>query len=418
MPVRLAITNSVTLDGGDAAIVLSMAGSLRRELGPDTEIKVLCHSVEAARRLYGRELDLLPVPEEAHRFAGRSKLSRKLLSETFIPRSALGWLTPEERRVAEVFQWADAVVSCGGGFLTDRYSSGKRLAGLRLALASGTPLVFYAQSVGPFVRPGKRRAFRRVLERAAAITVRDAPSLEEVRALGLSAELTADEVFLFDAPELPGLPDLRAGLAPGRPLVAVSVRRWHFPGCPGDPAALRERYLASVAAAAERLVVARQARVIFLSTCQGVPEYGHDDSGLATRVTATLPEEVRREVQVDRAYHHPAELRGLLRQCDAVVATRMHAAILAMLGGTPALAIGYEAKSAGLYSRLGLGEWCLDIAGREMENLPEKAVALLDQAAGLRAELPAKVAELAAAARANARAVRKVLVARGVVADA
>ena len=87
----------------------------------------------------------------------------------------------------------------------------------------------------------------------------------------------------------------------------------------------------------------------------------------------------------------------------------MHAAILAMLAGTPALAVGYEAKSAGLYSRLGLAEWCLDIAGPQIEELPERAVRLLEAREGLAAELPSRIAPLAEAARGNARAVRRVL---------
>jgi colanic acid/amylovoran biosynthesis protein len=178
---------------------------------------------------------------------------------------------------------------------------------------------------------------------------------------------------------------------------------------------MRERYYAAVAAAVERLVTARGARVVFISTCQGVPEYGHDDSQVADRVFYALPEAVRPEVEVDSAYHHPAELRALLGQCDAVVATRMHAAILAMLGGAPALAIGYEAKSRELFARAGLADWCLDIAGEDLGRLPDMAVALVDQSARLRAALPAKLAELAGSARANARAVRRVLQARGVL---
>jgi colanic acid/amylovoran biosynthesis protein len=405
----------VILNGGDAAIVLSMAGSLRRELGPGTEIRVLCHSVDAARRLYGGELDILPALEEAHRGGGRSRLGRKLLNETFALRARLGLFVGAERAVADSFGWADVIVSCGGGFMTDRYSPGKRLAALGVALASGRPLVFYAQSVGPFARESSRAKFRAVLARAAAITVRDERSLREVGAMGLSAELTADEALLFDearpaAPPRPAPPpDLRAGLGPGRPLVAVSLRNWHFPDSPGERGRLNERYLGAVAETARRLVRERGARVLFVSTCQGVPEYGHDDSGVAARVAERLSPEVAREVVVDRARHHPAELRAILGGCDAAVATRMHAAILAMLAGTPALAVGYEAKSRELYARMNLAEWCLDISGPEVENLPERAGALLDRRAELRARLPEELAALAGEARANAGMVRRVL---------
>jgi colanic acid/amylovoran biosynthesis protein len=258
--------------------------------------------------------------------------------------------------------------------------------------------------------------------------------------MGLSAEITADEAFLFGEAYPAGsatpapAPDFRAGLAPGRPLVAVSLRNWHFPDSPAERAEKNERYLGAVAETVRRLVQERGARVLFVSTCQGVPEYGHDDSAVAAGIAARLGEKAvascqlpvaskpgqalttgnwqlatESSVVVDRAWHHPAELRAILGGCDAVVATRMHAAILAMLAGTPALAVGYEAKSRELYARMNLAEWCLDIAGADVDNLPERAGALLDRGAELRAALPEKLAGLAREARANALAVRRVL---------
>ena len=45
---------------------------------------------------------------------------------------------------------------------------------------------------------------------------------------------------------------------------------------------------------------------------------------------------------------------------DAYIGMRLHGAILAMLGGTPAMAIAYEEKTPGIYASLGLEAFQVD----------------------------------------------------------
>jgi colanic acid/amylovoran biosynthesis protein len=100
--------------------------------------------------------------------------------------------------------------------------------------------------------------------------------------------------------------------------------------------------------------------VTFLSTCQGIPDYWTDDSAVAERIAALVPAELRARIVIDRAFRTPARLIDAFAGFDMVVATRMHAAILALAAGTPVLAIAYEFKTRQLFARLGLDDFTLD----------------------------------------------------------
>jgi len=104
----------------------------------------------------------------------------------------------------------------------------------------------------------------------------------------------------------------------------------------------------------EKMVEEVGAEVVFLSTCQGVPEYRYDDSQIAERVVSRLPPRITERVRVDKEFHKPEELIRRYAEFDVVVATRMHAAILAWIGGTPTVAISYERKTEELFRRHGL----------------------------------------------------------------
>lgn len=55
------------------------------------------------------------------------------------------------------------------------------------------------------------------------------------------------------------------------------------------------------------------------------------------------------------------EMGKLLSACDLTVGTRLHSAIISMNFGTPAIAINYEHKSAGIMQQLGMPEMAVDI---------------------------------------------------------
>ena len=73
-----------------------------------------------------------------------------------------------------------------------------------------------------------------------------------------------------------------------------------------------------------------------------------------------------------------ANLAEALAQCDAVIGTRMHACILALLSGRPTINIAYEFKSQELFSEFGLKDYVIPIDEVEPELLCAKFAALCD----------------------------------------
>ena len=55
------------------------------------------------------------------------------------------------------------------------------------------------------------------------------------------------------------------------------------------------------------------------------------------------------------------EMGKILGACELTVGTRLHSAIISMNFATPAIAINYEHKSAGIMQQLGLPEMAIDI---------------------------------------------------------
>lgn len=109
------------------------------------------------------------------------------------------------------------------------------LSVIRCAQLLGKPVMLYANGIGPVRRPANRRRVKRVVERAALVTLRDHSSARELEEMGVrraDIHVTADPVFhLVPAEKGRCLELLRsAGLGEGRPFVAVSVREWRDTG--------------------------------------------------------------------------------------------------------------------------------------------------------------------------------------------
>lgn len=364
--MKIVVGNTAALNGGDAAILYATVDVLRRAFGESLEVTAADLQAEAAARHHST-LDFCPSLYGAVTAWTGAGFRRKaamllVLAAAALGRGMLGRLARRPlpaaiRRTLAAYEAADAVVSAGGTYLVPHYHLTPKLFDFLVTLALGRPLILFTQSLGPFDGLRQRWLLRFVLRRARLILVRDERSVGHLRALGVAANVrvAADAAFAL-APAAParGRPDR---LAPA-PRIAVSVRDWpHFRG--GAEAGM-ERYRAAVAAFVTELVQRHGAEVTFLSTCQGIPDYWTDDSAEAERIAALVPAELRARIVIDREFRTPARLIDAFAGFDMVVATRMHAAILALAAGTPVLAIAYEFKTRQLFARLGLDDFTLD----------------------------------------------------------
>ena len=411
--MRVLVTNSVVLNGGDMAILEAVLEQVQGAFGPDVEVRVESSRADVARRYYPD----LPLEAPLHTRAVGEKRppspSLPVRAWAYAAWRTRWWIEAPRcylaaylirrgrpdlaRRVVRAEAWEalrdlagyDLVISTGGTYLVENYWLVPVLFNYRVALLLGKPLVFYTQSMGPFTRPRYRRALRSIFRAARLVLLRDERSrrhLEEVAGPLSHAHVLPDVAFGLARPERLTAAQ-EAAPSQGRPLrVAVSVREWPY-FKERTPEAGMAEYEDAVAAAVTALVERHGAEVAFLSTCQGVPEYRYDDGAVAERIADRLSPEVRRCVQVDRQFHPPEELLERLGTFDLVVATRMHMAILALVAGVPVLPIAYEFKTKALFERLGLGEWVQDIERVTPSGLTSASERLLGRLDELRRSL-------------------------------
>jgi colanic acid/amylovoran biosynthesis protein len=375
--VKILITNIVTLNAGDAAILYAMIDLLRGVFGENIRIIVYDKHGETPRRYYPelefRKLIYLNGNTNSLRFRlGRWALKKNIPVIPLVLNSAA-------RRDLLEYKTADLIVSSGGTYLVENYSMDARIFDYELSLQLGKPLVFFTQSLGPFVKEENRRALLPIFNNALAILVRDQRSMNNLVDLGVrnaNVHLAADAAFALSDPAALGSAKFKTQ-TPGQPLrVAVSVREWkHFDSI--DAAEGMKRYRDALAALTEHLVEKYIAQVTFISTCQGMEVYWTNDARVAHTVVDVLPSKIRDSVSVNSEFHQPAVLANMLRDYDLVIATRMHMAILALGVGTPVLPIAYEFKMHELFEKLGQRRWVQDIESISAQTLVDTADAFL-----------------------------------------
>ena len=134
---------------------------------------------------------------------------------------------------------------------------------------------------------------------------------------------------------------------------------------PGGGASSRRPGKAAVAAALDTFIERSGGTLLFVPF-EKSPWTEDDDFALASRVR-------RRLARADRAailsgLLAPQDTASLLAGCDLVLAMRLHAAIFALAGGVPTVAIGYDPKVGALLAKAGLSDSLEPIAatlGRE-----------------------------------------------------
>ena len=400
--MKILITNIVTLNAGDAAILYGMIDVLRAAFGKDTHFIVYDKNGREPGRYYPDVVfrRFLYLTRQEHplstaRFANR--LLRGVDAKRFriglwaikhhVPLLPRAFLTAEERQTLLDYSTADLIISSGGTYLVEIYPFDARIFDYQVSLYLEKPLVFFTQSLGPFSNASNRGSLLPIFNQSLLIMVRDEKSRQHLVDLGVNnnnVHVRADAAFALS--DVCAVEAAKQQIfAPGKPLkVAISVREWsHFKTVP--PIDGMRRFKEALQTLTRHLVEKYDAKVTYLSTCQGMPEYRTDDSELATTIVEGLDESVRNSVVVDSDFHHPAVLATMLKDYDLVIATRMHMAILSLAVGTPVLPIAYEFKMKELFERLGQGDWVQEIENITGTSLAEGVDHILEELPNVRA---------------------------------
>lgn len=228
----------------------------------------------------------------------------------------------------------ELLLSGGGSLLQDVTSAHGiyyYLAVVRAAQLMGRRTMFVAQGIGPLLRPRSRRLVAAVANRLDAITVRDQPSAELLRQIGVRKpiEVTADPALLLGVPASPRAIVSRFG---------VALRPWDS----GDLAT-------TVGKACGDVLTNGEAALFSMQPAIDLPE-----SERFRQAWNGASEEGRSFL-----YPSDAGLPALVReiaQCDLMIGMRLHALILAAACGIPSLALSYDPKVTAFMEATGQGD--------------------------------------------------------------
>jgi len=427
-PQRFLITNSVALNGGDAAILLAMIDSLKKEFGHDIKILVQAKKHKACARYYP-EINFMPGLEQKEK--GKNLLEKIflrlkyprillfLLLDKFLKIRPTALLTEIERTVIDSFRENEIIISCGGGFLNDYYPLYSRTLGFFIAHFYGRPFFIYAQSVGPFWKNTSRKQARWILDHAGSVTLRDERSLkiakEELKISNKNVFFTADEALLLPSrtPVENEVSKIRKKY-PEKLLVGISVRKWGFEDIPDRVERIRlsNKYERGIMDICIHLVEKYDAIIVFISTCQGRGEYFIDDSLYAGDIIKPMPYNVRERIHISEEAYDPRELKEIMKNFYIFIGVRMHTIVLAASSAVPCIGLGYEFKTEELFRQLEIKDYAIDLKSEGIEKINDIVDDLIEKREEISSLLKSRIGGLEEKASQNikilSRAIRNI----------
>ena len=244
-------------------------------------------------------------------------------------------------RVLKALRRCDALVSGGGSLLQDFTSTRSLLYYLfiiRAAKHMGKKVMIYANGIGPVSKKANRRRVCKVVGKADIITLRDADSLEELRAMGVDRgdmRVTADPVFTMSGDSRENAMQIlkESGVPVGR-FIAVSIRDWSGMG----------NFCEKVAAICDSLHTSAGRDIVF------IPMQPNKEAEINRRIRGLM----KSPSYILEGSFTAEELMGIIGASDLVIAMRLHALIFAARMNVPFAGLVYDPKVSAYMNTLSM----------------------------------------------------------------
>ncbi|MEO8849332.1 MAG: polysaccharide pyruvyl transferase family protein [Casimicrobiaceae bacterium] len=260
--------------------------------------------------------------------------------------------------IVEAFATADLLVLGGGGLFQDYDALDAEVVGrfpayeatqfaqyAYLAETLGVPRAALAQGVGPLRSENSRELTRDVYQRMSSISLRDAHSAAILQDIGVAARplIAPDPGWSWLGEEPPARPlDNEYPALKGRKVLAVVVRDWPF------EEHWEDKFVQVLGTALADDWVCLWIDFFRAPLPVGSPQ---PESVIARRLIDRLGTAAQHIIwtgtTIQQAY-------AAIRQCDAALAMRMHALLMAHLAGLPAVALEYDEKVGAMNADLGM----------------------------------------------------------------
>jgi len=277
-----------------------------------------------------------------------------------------------------ILEQADIIVDIFGIMFTDKLG-GKtfrsRMAGGRTSLISkvlGKPVIKYTSSLGPFNYKWNRIFAKVYLGHFTdLILARDDASCREVKQLGIKTPVFTVPDTAFLLPVYESRESQRyAALHRDSPLIGLSVS---FQA--RNRVSHSVNYVAIMVDFVHYLIVKYGARVVVLPN--ELSKTTNDDCRIAEEICAKVNNDHCDMLYTDNLLAQ--EIKGVIKQCEAIVASRYHTIVAALSLGIPTLAIGWHHKYAGVLRLFNQERRLCNIEELKFEDLVDKFEALWNE---------------------------------------
>ncbi|EFG6400584.1 colanic acid biosynthesis pyruvyl transferase WcaK [Escherichia coli] len=371
----LILGNHTCGNRGDSAILRGLLDAINT-LSPEAEVDVMSRYPVSSSWLLNRPVmgDPLYLQMKAHNNApGMVGRVKKVLRRRYQHQVLLSRVTDSGKlrniSIAQGFtdfvrllSDYDAIIQVGGSFFVDLYGVTQFEHALCTFMAK-KPIYMVGHSVGPFQAPAFNQMANYVFGHCDALFLRESVSLDLMKRSDIDTskvEKGVDTAWLVDhhddSFDASYAVQHWLNVAQQQKTVAITLREL----APFDKrlGTTQEAYEKAFAGVVNR-IIASGWQVMALSTCTGIDSYNKDDRMVALNLRKHIQDPSRYHVVMDEL--NDLEMGKLLGACDLTVGTRLHSAIISMNFGTPAIAINYEHKSAGIMQQLGMPEMAVDI---------------------------------------------------------
>jgi colanic acid/amylovoran biosynthesis protein len=243
------------------------------------------------------------------------------------------------------FKDIDLLVVTGGDIFSSEYgdwSFERHLVPIRIAHQQGTPIVIFAQSIGPFTSEHHRNSWMLEASKAALISVRENRTYEYLTGdLGFSRDkvkLVADPAFLLHTDDSTKQ-WIRKSKQPNEGAVAIALSQ----GICQWTGVSRGAWLGTWVELIERMIKCWGVSVVLVPHVQ--EPYANDLSA-CTDVWRLLG--FPGEVSVLGADYTASEYKAIISECSMVIAERMHAGIAGLSSGVCTSIVAYSVKARGV----------------------------------------------------------------------
>jgi colanic acid/amylovoran biosynthesis protein len=400
----LIINAHSSLNKGDAGIILSMIDSLKKNV-PNCEIRIKSRFSKIDKSAYNVHVSdcLANISIDP-----KTPKWKKIISATRLLSLLSKPISPSKE--TEDYEWADVVVSCGGGFLLSHGFSAallQHLVQIKAAIDFKKPVVIYSQSIGPFYNKVMQKIAKTVLDKVDKIFIRETISeewLTEINSTNASKELVPDSAFCMNSGHSTQVDDIMEQIQINHkgPFIGVTVRDWNFPEVE-NKALHRKNYVESIRALVKFVEEEYQAKVLLMPQVLG-PNPFNDDRIISREILSGLDSTNAELLDYNLT---PRELKYFYSKMDMFVGTRMHSNIFSLSNIVPTVAINYEHKTRGIMNMLELSDYVIEINDITPSELIEKTKKCWKNKISIRDHLEVKIPEIIHLAETPARYIQK-----------